>query len=75
MIEPAVPVLGKVVRLPGNLIQLNGSGDPGTYTMECSSNLVNWLTQTSFYSGSGTFQWVDGTTNSPRRFYRASWSR
>jgi hypothetical protein len=55
-------------------IQLTGTGDPGTYTIEVSSNLVAWIVCTSFPSLSGGFSWVDPVTNPSPRLYRAVWT-
>ena len=48
-------------------------GEAGrSYTIQASTNLVNWTVVTNFLSGSGTNQFTDATVaNFNRRFYRA----
>lgn len=53
-------------------VQINFTGDAyWTYTIEASSNLVEWTTLTNLTSTNGAFQFTDSTTNNPRQFYRA----
>jgi len=59
---------------PGN-IELGGSGDTNvTYTIQTSSDLVNWQSiGTATSGGSGVFQFQDSNaTNSTAGFYRTS---
>ncbi|MBA4149910.1 MAG: immunoglobulin domain-containing protein [Verrucomicrobia bacterium] len=53
-------------------IQLLLSGEPATYAIETSSNLVDWLEITNVVSTNGTLEFTDlNATNVIRNFYRA----
>ena len=66
-------------RLNDTSIQSNGQfrctliGQAGrSYTIQASTNLVNWTAVTNFVSATGTNQFIDSTApNFSRRFYRA----
>jgi hypothetical protein len=57
------------------LIQLTLSGGVGAaFTVETSSNLVDWLVLTNIMNTSGSAQFLDAVdTNGGTRFYRAHW--
>ncbi len=67
------PQLGVTASLSNGNIVFTGSGNPGTYTIELSTNLANWQDLVEVISTNGVFQWIDSVTNAPRRFYRARW--
>ena len=53
--------------------QLRLSGPPAMrFTIQASSNLVNWTSIVTNNSATGTFDYTDSrSTNAPRRYYRA----
>jgi hypothetical protein len=55
-----------------HLFQINATGAPGSgYTIQTSSNLVDWLPLVTLTNTNGTIQYVDGVnTNNPQLFYR-----
>ena len=64
-----------VTFLPGgSLVQCTGSAGTN-YTLQTSSNLVNWLDLTNLPAGpNNTFQYLDTSApNGLRRFYRLRW--
>jgi len=72
---PASVTLVSITPLPAGAMRINGTGDTNvTYTMEASSNLVQWLNLgATTSSGIGAIQFDDATaTNSTTRFYRTS---
>jgi hypothetical protein len=69
---PASPShIDSILLLPDGTVQLTGSGDAGNYTIESSTNLVNWQQLMVVPNTNGTFAWFDSITNAPQRFYRA----
>ncbi len=74
VLSPAVPHLETITLEPVGFIQLTGSGDPGSYTIQVSTNLTSWQDLASFLSSSGAFEWHEPQTNGPCRFYRTRWS-
>jgi hypothetical protein len=67
-------ILG-ITAQPGPSFLLQFSGSPATsYTLQTSTNLVNWVVLTNLVSGSdGLFQFIDSTsTNDAMHFYRLS---
>jgi hypothetical protein len=69
---PAAPShIDSILVLPDGTVQLTGSGDAGSYTIEASTNLTDWHQLLTVVNTNGTFLWVDSTTNAPQRFYRA----
>jgi hypothetical protein len=54
-------------------VQLTLTGGVGqTYTVQASTNLVNWVAITNLVLATGSGQFTDySVTNSPQRFYRA----
>ncbi|MEP6664490.1 MAG: immunoglobulin domain-containing protein, partial [Verrucomicrobiota bacterium] len=59
--------------LPDGRCKLALSGGTNfAYTIEASTNLVNWMTLTNIFNQTGTFEFTDSdSTNHPYRFYRA----
>ena len=70
------PVFGVcTVAAPGQF-RLHGTGTPGlTYTLQTSTNLVNWVNRTNVVAGSGGLVdcMMDLNTNGPTSFYRLRW--
>lgn len=59
-------------RLPDGRFQLGLSGIfSGNYSLETSTNLVNWNFLTNFSGSNGAAIYIDSETNFSRRFYRA----
>ncbi len=58
--------------LPGNLVQLNITGDIGvTYQLQTSTNLMSWSVLTAITPNSSPYPYIDPSSSSiPRRFYR-----
>ena len=54
--------------------QIAGSGDPGTFLVLVSSNLVEWDQAASMPGADGIFSWIDSQTDWPQRFYRVVWT-
>jgi hypothetical protein len=72
---PANVILTSIVRVPVNNVQITGTGDTNVvYTIQASSDLVNWQNiGTAATGGSGVFQFGDtNAANFTTRFYRAS---
>jgi hypothetical protein len=70
---PVVPQFGAVRLVSGGGVQLTLTGGVGqTYTVQASTNLVNWVAITNLVLATGSGQFTDySVTNSPQRFYRA----
>jgi len=63
--------LGPLALLPNNQVQLKIQGELGsTYTIEASSDLLNWTPIASMDNNSGTLQFTDPGRNGARRYYR-----
>ncbi len=72
VIGPAQPVLGPLTFLPGGQVQVTLTGQPGqSYPIQASTDLVQWQIITNLALTNASGQFVDRTTNLPRRFYRA----
>ena len=69
----AVAVELGVVHLPPDQVQLTVNGGNGRWhRIEMSTNLVNWVTLTSFYQSNSASVWVDsGVASSSHRYYRS----
>jgi len=69
----AAPTLTEPAVLPDGSVQFNLSGTAGlSYTVQASTNLVDWVPVLSFVSTNGTTPVVDpAATNFNSRFYRA----
>ena len=71
-VTAVLPLGLQSVRNPGDgSFSFQGSGDPGQFAIEASTNLVNWTEVTNLFSGSGTFQYTDWLSNAPQRYFRA----
>jgi hypothetical protein len=70
---PVVPRFGAVGLVSGGGVQLTLTGGVGqTYTVQASTNLVNWVAITNLVLATGSGQFTDySVTNCPQRFYRA----
>jgi hypothetical protein len=69
--QPQPPKIDWIGLTTEGCIQLRGSGDPGHYSIEATTNLAEWAELTNFTTTSATFQYTDGETNLTQRFYRA----
>jgi len=67
------PRLGGVSRSPGGSFTFNfGAGGNGSFAVEASTNLVDWVVLTNVVNASGSVQISDpNATQFPQRFYRA----
>ena len=72
-VHTPIPRLTSAAMLPGNQFRFTLHGEAGrSYTLQASTNLMNWTALTNFVSATGTNQFTDATAaNFPRRFYRA----
>ena len=71
---PPQPAQFQLVSLqPDYSLRIVFNGDPEwSYTVETSTNLINWSALTNLTSASGVFDFIAGsTTNDAQRFYRA----
>jgi GH25 family lysozyme M1 (1,4-beta-N-acetylmuramidase) len=71
---PPAPAQFQLVSLqPDGNLRIVFSGAPEwSYTVETSTNLINWSTLTNLTSASGIFDFIAGsTTDDTQRFYRA----
>ena len=71
---PPAPAQFQLVSLqPDRRLRIVFNGDPEwSYTVETSTNLVNWSALTNLTSASGVFDFVAGSvTNTTQQFYRA----
>ncbi len=71
VIQPQPPTIDWIGLTTEGYIQLHGSGAPGHYSIEAATNLADWTELTNFTTTGATFQYTDGETNLPQRFYRA----
>ncbi len=55
---------------PDGQIHLIVSGEPGNYFIDGTAELGTWSPITNIVNTSGTFEFIDSTTNFPARFYR-----
>jgi hypothetical protein len=67
------PAHFEFISLNSNGLQMSLSGETdATYSVESSTNLLNWTEVTNFVNTNGTFQFIDGTfSNYLQRFFRA----
>jgi hypothetical protein len=72
-LTPAVPSRLDLSSLLPSGVQLSLSGQTGaTYSVESSTNLLNWAEVTNFANLNGTFRFIaPSPSNDLRRFYRA----
>ena len=69
--QPQTPTIDWIGVTAEGYIQLRGSGDPGHYSIEATTNLGDWAEVTNLTTTGTTFQYTDGETNLTQRFYRA----
>lgn len=68
---PATPSFSSAV-LGSNYFQVNITGETnGNYSIQKSTNLINWTTLTNFTLTNGSFEFIDARTNRCE-FYRAT---
>jgi autotransporter-associated beta strand protein len=53
--------------------RLQGTGAPGNYEIEFTTNFTVWNLAATVTNSEGTFEWIDPVTNGYRRYYRAKW--
>jgi len=67
-----LPPMANLSGSTNGTMHLSIGGDVGeTYTIEVSTNLVNWTWWTNQFNSNGTISIFDCATNSPQKFYRA----
>jgi hypothetical protein len=65
------PVFEPIVILVDGSPQLALTGEPGQYTVQVSTDLINWAVLTNLTLTNTSGQFVDASaTNYPQRFYR-----
>jgi hypothetical protein len=69
---PPKPVLSAPTRLSNGQFQFNFSGNPGqNYTLQASSDLVNWSSLITLNSSNSSYTFTDpAASGMPKRFYR-----
>jgi hypothetical protein len=71
-VTPVTPVhIDSFSLLPGGTLKVTGTGDPGQFIVQGSSNLFDWSDLGTVTSDGNTFLFTDSVTNATRRFYRA----
>jgi hypothetical protein len=71
---PLPPTLLSGSSTTNGQVQFQLQGDPGvTFTIESSTDLVNWITLTNILDANGLVSFYVSVTN-PHQFYRATWS-
>jgi len=74
-VTPVIPVqMSGITLLSGGRLQFTGSGDPGQFIIQTSSNLFNWSDLSNLATESSSFQFTDTVTNAPQKFYRVKLS-
>jgi len=73
---PSAPSIDSRLVLANGTRQVLIAADPGRmYSLQVSSNLVQWLTLTNYFNQQTNFQMLDvPPVNWPQRFYRVRWS-
>jgi exopolysaccharide biosynthesis protein len=74
--KPASLLLSTHLSLSNGAVQLPFTADPGrSYTLETSSNLLQWLTLTNFFNPQPSGICLDTRPGTwPQRYYRLRWS-
>jgi len=68
--QNASPTLGPI-SFSGGAAQIAMTAEPGSYAIQTSSDLENWITLTNLAVTNSSAAFLDSTvTNQPRRFYR-----
>jgi len=62
--------IDSVARLPDGRIELQISGGPGSFAIECAPALAGWTQLSSLTATGAVFQYIDPETNQASRFYR-----
>ncbi len=71
-VTPVTPVnLFSAANTGDGRFLFQGSGDPGAFAIQASTNLADWIEITNVFSDSGTFQFFDWLTNGQERYFRA----
>ena len=84
-VTSATAALTVIVPVPATLHSISYSAEAGfhfslnggsniLYTIEASTDLVNWTAVTNIFSSNGTLEFTDPTSSSTERFYRARWT-
>ena len=71
LVTPVLPVVLRSASQLNGRFSFQGTGDPGAFAIETSTNLVDWSEQTNVFSATGTFEFVDWLSNAPKRYFRA----
>ena len=64
------PQIDSIASLPDGRIELQISGGPGNFAVECSPTLSGWTQLNSLAVTGAVFQYIDTETNQASRFYR-----
>jgi hypothetical protein len=66
------PVLAVTTNVSNGFLVYQLTGQPASYIVQASTDLVNWTNIAILANTNGTVQFVDqNSTNYPRRFYQA----
>ncbi|MBA4149357.1 MAG: family 10 glycosylhydrolase [Verrucomicrobia bacterium] len=77
LIPPSEPVLHSIEILPNQSLRFVMEGEPGySYSIDVSTNLIQWTTLTNLLNESGSVEFIDpDSSNQARRFYRSRWNQ
>ncbi len=68
--QPQTARFDRIEVLPDGQVRLEVVGLLGHASLQASTNLVQWVELTNFYTSGGVFQFLQVQTNFPSRFYR-----
>jgi hypothetical protein len=66
----SVPHIDSFAALPDGSFQLQVSGGPGRFAIECAPTLSGWTQLSTLTATGAVFQYTDPDTNQASRFYR-----
>ncbi len=66
----SAPHIDSIASLPDGRIELQISGGPGSFAIECAPALSGWTQLSSLTVTGAVFQYIDPETNQASRFYR-----
>jgi hypothetical protein len=64
------PQIDSLVNLPGGGFELEVSGGPGNFAIDCAPGLAGWTQLSSLSATGAVFQYIDPETNQASRYYR-----
>ncbi|PYJ02748.1 MAG: hypothetical protein DME25_15375, partial [Verrucomicrobia bacterium] len=70
VIVPSPMEFDAILLAPDGCLHLQASGDLGSYTIDVTTDLLNWVQSTNLAVTNSPFEFLDCDTTAPRRFYR-----